>query len=861
MLIYILKSAACLTILLFFYKMFLEKENMHFFKRFYLLGSLVFALVIPTIVFTEYVEVAPTAIGIDREVAVPNTNLNVPTKLESDVLDIAPLLWGVYFLGMLFFGIKFLKNLFEIFRRIRRNPKYQKSNFIQVLLQEKMPPHTFLRYIFLNKQKFESNKIPKEVLLHEETHAREKHSLDVLFVELLQVLFWVNPLVYFFKKAIKLNHEFLADRAVLQKDVDTLAYQNTLLSFLSSESAKKYQPSLPNAINYSSIKKRFTVMKTHTSRKSILFRGILLLPLLALLILGFTETKLIPKIETVPHVNTPDKLSIVPTRNSNSKRSVKLAGLILDSENLAPLKNVEIRDGEGNLISKSNNKGYYEARFDNLNQEGEIIFEFSLSKDGYQLLPQKEHWGNLRGSIESLVYFGLRKNGSSAPEFSDFVSRAKNPSYESILERFPEVKSRFEIRKKIAEAKKGNQLIYFEINDTHYLASNTGLINVNSKDDPILINDQQIVKASKLNRTIKRNEITGMTPLSKGKALYAIYTTPSGIPQKIQEGATEEQVAEYNALATQYNTMIAEEESIWLKKDDVERLEYLYGLMSEEQRANAEPFPDFPEPPPPPEAPAAVEVMTEIESPEPPSAPDEIDVDVPEAPNPPNEVTVEQDPEIPSDFPSPPNLAYRVDQKPMSKKLKKLVDKFSRAKESYLNAVNEYRTEGEGDKDAVIAKYEKLVEVYDQYKEMAAEEGVLAHPVPAYSSIAPSDGKKVQKPKAMFGVKVTPEKAAQQVRESLEKSNKSGKLIEVPELPTRLTTPPAPPEPKSPLEFIDEMNDKNALFFYGDKEISYDEAKDLLKKSDKLSLEARHTGLKRPIVKLSDGPIHIKTHN
>ena len=62
MLVYILKSAACLAILFVFYKVFLEKENMHVFKRFYLLGALLFSLIIPSLVFTEYVEAAPIPI-------------------------------------------------------------------------------------------------------------------------------------------------------------------------------------------------------------------------------------------------------------------------------------------------------------------------------------------------------------------------------------------------------------------------------------------------------------------------------------------------------------------------------------------------------------------------------------------------------------------------------------------------------------------------------------------------------------------------------------------------------------------------------------------------------------------------------
>ncbi len=296
MLIYLLKTIGCMAILLLFYKLLLERENMHIFKRFFLLFSIGFSLIIPALVFTEYVEFTPSSPVINEpdQIASNLTNgvIGVPHNLEADVLDIAPILWTVYYIGLFFFGYKFVRNLFQIYRRVQKNQKLKKASFTQVLILEKVTPHTFFNFIFLNKKKLEAQEIPQEVLLHEETHAKQKHSIDVVIIEFLQVIFWVNPLIYFTKKAIKLNHEFLADQAVLKNNIDRNTYQNTLLSYLSSDSEKKYQQ-MANAINYSSIKKRFTIMKTHTSKKAVLFRSLLLLPLLAILLLGFSETQTI----------------------------------------------------------------------------------------------------------------------------------------------------------------------------------------------------------------------------------------------------------------------------------------------------------------------------------------------------------------------------------------------------------------------------------------------------------------------------------------------------------------------------------------------------------------------------------------
>lgn len=283
MLVYILKSSACLAVFLVFYKLFLEKESIHIFKRFYLIFGIVIAFSIPFITFTEYVEVSTEIQSVTIK------NLTVNPNIQTNYLAI--ILWSIYGLGVITFGIKFIFNLTRILNKIKQNPKHKYGEFTNVLLVNLLIPHTFFNYIFLNKGKFEAHQIPEEVLLHEQTHAIQKHSLDILFIEILQTIFWFNPLLYFIKKDIKLNHEFLADQAVLSKGYNTANYQNTLLAF----SSDALQPQLANAINYSLIKKRFTVMKTQTSKKAIWIRSLILLPLLGITLYSFSDKVIIEK--------------------------------------------------------------------------------------------------------------------------------------------------------------------------------------------------------------------------------------------------------------------------------------------------------------------------------------------------------------------------------------------------------------------------------------------------------------------------------------------------------------------------------------------------------------------------------------
>lgn len=300
---YLLNSAACLAISLLFYKLLLENETMHQFKRFYLLGSVFIAFVIPFITFTTYVEVTPESLQ-----QFSGSSILISETDTSSIINWSLILWRIYAIGVFIFTFKFLSNLIRLIRRIQQNPRLKNKSFINVLLSDKLIPHTFFNYLFFNKEEFINKQIPSEVITHEEAHARQLHSLDVLLIEILQIVLWFNPLIYLLKDAIKLNHEFLADQAVIKNGIEASNYQKILLAFSSNAPSNK----LANALNYSStrltvfgktfsfgkfgqVKKRFKIMKTNTSKGIIWSKGLLLLPLLALLLYSFSTSEVIEK--------------------------------------------------------------------------------------------------------------------------------------------------------------------------------------------------------------------------------------------------------------------------------------------------------------------------------------------------------------------------------------------------------------------------------------------------------------------------------------------------------------------------------------------------------------------------------------
>jgi len=157
------------------------------------------------------------------------------------------------------------------------NKKVSYREATLVLTKDNSLPHSFLKYIFIDKQKFEQGVVEKEILQHELTHVNQKHSIDILLVELIMVFAWINPLLFLFRKAIMLNHEYLADDAVVNTFKNTESYRLLLFNTISQSNNLV----LSSPFNYLTTKKRLIMMTKNTSRKVAILKQIALIPLIA----------------------------------------------------------------------------------------------------------------------------------------------------------------------------------------------------------------------------------------------------------------------------------------------------------------------------------------------------------------------------------------------------------------------------------------------------------------------------------------------------------------------------------------------------------------------------------------------------
>lgn len=289
---FLLKSAISLIVFLGFYYLILEPEKTHKFNRFYLLISILISLIIPfvTFEFIEFVETVPVVkytepLNIDKTAVVLNQNPTIEKVITAqESIDYLPyVFWSIYVSISLIFLFRFSKNYFKLIVKSKINPSVKYKNANLILLDEKILPHTFLNFIFVNSEDFKNKNIEDELFAHEMVHVNQKHTLDILFIEFLKALFWFHPLFYLYKKAIQLNHEFLADEEIVNTYNNVPYYQNLLLH-KSNGNTTIY---LASNLNYLITKKRLLMMTKNTSKKLALLKKVAALPILAGLIYFF----------------------------------------------------------------------------------------------------------------------------------------------------------------------------------------------------------------------------------------------------------------------------------------------------------------------------------------------------------------------------------------------------------------------------------------------------------------------------------------------------------------------------------------------------------------------------------------------
>ena len=283
MLAYFLKVNVAIVLFYAFYRLFFYKDTFFGWRRTALLCFFAVSAAVPLLnIQTWITEQEPMVAMADLYASVVLPELTIgteaaPTDWKSILSEYANIAyWGIVALLM----IRLIMQLAGIIRLTCRCRKIQIGNTSIHLLPKADGPFSFFHWIFIHPSSHTEEEF-NEILTHEQTHARQWHSIDVIISELVCIFCWCNPFAWLMKREIRTNLEYMADARVLENGYDSKTYQYHLLGL----SHQKAAATIYNSFNVLPLKKRIKMMNKKRAKEIGRTKYLMFLPLAALLMI------------------------------------------------------------------------------------------------------------------------------------------------------------------------------------------------------------------------------------------------------------------------------------------------------------------------------------------------------------------------------------------------------------------------------------------------------------------------------------------------------------------------------------------------------------------------------------------------
>lgn len=194
------------------YRLLLRNHTFFIWNRIYLVGSLLIAFLLPLVSFPEAVVTSKPAIY--AAASLPYMESPEPV---SWLTTWSPILFALCAVGSLYLLSAFVRSIWDVFVMIRKDDVMDLNDVKLVLLpHNEVGSFSFFKWLVMNRRDYEENFEP--ILRHESVHIHQMHSLDIVFIELLKIVFWFNPVLWFYKRSLQEVHEYLADEHAPDRD-------------------------------------------------------------------------------------------------------------------------------------------------------------------------------------------------------------------------------------------------------------------------------------------------------------------------------------------------------------------------------------------------------------------------------------------------------------------------------------------------------------------------------------------------------------------------------------------------------------------------------------------------------------------
>lgn len=281
---YLLQSSISIAVMYALYWLLLRKETFFAVNRFYLIAAAVLSLILPLFNFSVPVNVTNEVYTVILDTV--TVNAGQIDKATTGNLSLSQILLIVFFTGSAIFSVRFIFQMIQLFIIVRKFGINKEDGLKIVFVDRNFSPFSFFNIIFLNNHDLKSDEM-KKIIEHEQMHVKQLHSIDLILFEILTIVQWFNPFIWFYKFSLKNTHEFLADEGVVLKGYDKIDYQKLLLSQATGVQVNV----LTNNFNQSLLKRRIKMMTKIKSARFSTLKLLISLPLLIGIIFMFSCSK------------------------------------------------------------------------------------------------------------------------------------------------------------------------------------------------------------------------------------------------------------------------------------------------------------------------------------------------------------------------------------------------------------------------------------------------------------------------------------------------------------------------------------------------------------------------------------------
>jgi beta-lactamase regulating signal transducer with metallopeptidase domain len=496
---YIIKVSCGLAIVYVFYLVVLRRLTFYQANRWYLLLLPALCFLLPFIDVSGYLNQQQLAgSGVVHIIPAVSAFTGSSTPLHlvsiSNPLPVWETLMAILVLGSFFFFLRLVVQYWS-FTRIRKQARLLTGGGVNIYEVDKaIIPFSFGKAIFINPALHSEAEL-KDIIRHEFVHVKQRHSLDIIWTELLCIFSWFNPFAWLLRHAVRQNLEFIADTNVLESGVDKKQYQYILLKVIGIPEFR-----IATSFNLSSLKKRIIMMNRNKSTRVHLLWFLFVLPLVAVVLLAFRNN----------------------TSGEAENKELTLSGIVVNAHTLEPLKGASIKDRNTGIGTHTDARGFYTLV---LPLSGATVSaEIYCYKEGYQQMKSASllvH--NSTTSVGTVEIIGLALEGTDQKNafVTSIATSGTNPSVDARPD-YTTVKKLFDEsnKKSVAKAPAEQKPRVFVIQArTMRLSSDKKNLRFGNKAQLHELDNNMFMAAKNVDM-----DVAGLLPLLNGEPLEATKT-------------------------------------------------------------------------------------------------------------------------------------------------------------------------------------------------------------------------------------------------------------------------------------------------------------------------------------------------